>query len=305
MSFTDYKMILWGHKMHSHTHSYIHNGFFRAFKHMGFNAFWFDENDNVSNFDFSKSLFITEGQTDKNIPLREDCLYLLHNAYDAKYQPLKKINRCMQLQVYTDDIIGYKIPQIEKCIHYDIEGKCLYFPWATDLLPYEIDANKSQISFNKNSNVINWVGSIGAGTFGNIDQITPFSNACQNNGKTFTHAVSQKSVEDNMRLIQHSYMAPTIVGKWQQEKGYVPCRIFKNISYGQFGITNSPRVYDLFDQKIVYNSDSHQLFYDARSKLENLTTTELHTLMDLVKNKHTYINRIEHIFTSMSQALGV
>ena len=26
------KIIIWGHPLHSHTHSYIHNGFFIAFK---------------------------------------------------------------------------------------------------------------------------------------------------------------------------------------------------------------------------------------------------------------------------------
>jgi Lrp/AsnC family transcriptional regulator for asnA, asnC and gidA len=30
------KVVIWGHKLHSHTHSYIHNGFYIAFKHLGY-----------------------------------------------------------------------------------------------------------------------------------------------------------------------------------------------------------------------------------------------------------------------------
>lgn len=74
------KVVLWGHKLHSHTHSYIHWGFERAFKYLGYETYWFDGGDNVSNFDFSGSLFITEGQVDQAIPLRDDCLYILHNC---------------------------------------------------------------------------------------------------------------------------------------------------------------------------------------------------------------------------------
>jgi len=70
------KVIIWGHKLHSHTHSYIHNAFYIAFKHMGYETYWFDDKDDVKKFDFSNSLFLTEGQVDKKIPLREDCIVL-------------------------------------------------------------------------------------------------------------------------------------------------------------------------------------------------------------------------------------
>ena len=36
----------------------------------------------------------------------------------------------------------------------------------------------------------------------------------------------------------------------------------------------------------------YQLFYDAKKRLETLKIEEIYELMDLVKEKHTYINRI-------------
>lgn len=80
------KVVIWGHKLHSHTHSYIHQRFYRAFQYMKYIIYWFDDTDDVSNFDFSNTLFITEGQVDKNIPMRNDCYYMLHNVDQEKYK---------------------------------------------------------------------------------------------------------------------------------------------------------------------------------------------------------------------------
>jgi hypothetical protein len=289
------KIVLWGHKTIANTFHYINVAYERTFKHLGFNVSWMDDNDDVSNFDFSNSIFFTEGQVDGKIPLREDCFYILHNCYDQKYNFLYDKNRCARMQTYTDDALKYNLTKLEDCIYADYEGKCIYFPWATDLLPYEIENNKPSKSFNSDSRIINWVGTIGGEKFGNIDQITPFKKACEKQGITFSHAMAGKSTEENIDLIKTSYMAPTIVGKWQHEVGYIPCRIFKNISYGQMGITNSPRIYELFQHKVIHNNDTYWLFYDAKNYMEKMPLSELHSLMDFVKDKHTYINRINTV----------
>ncbi len=285
------KAIIWGHKIHSHTHSYVHNAFYRAFKYLGIDTYWFDDLDDISNFNFDKSIFITEGQVDKKIPLNSSSLYVLHNCHDSKYKDLYQDNKAITLQVYTDDVLKYNLLKIDNCTYYDLPGKCLYQPWATDLLPEEIENNKL---ITKKENQIWWVGTVGDGEFGNINEINPFKRACSENNITF-NVVHDKSVEENVELIKRSYLAPTIVGTWQYKKGYIPCRIMKNISYGQMGITNSPRVFEFLDKKIIYNSDTYQLYFDAEKHIKNMNVSELHDLMDLVKDKHTYINRINEI----------
>jgi hypothetical protein len=262
---------------------------------MGYTTYWFDDDDDVTDIDFANSLFITEGQVDNKIPLRKDCLYMLHNSRSEKYRA--EIEPCNRIcfQVYTDVLL--KLPylvKIDQCIYYDLEGQCLYMPWATDLLPYEIEKNKTEITSTSIENTVYWVGTVGAGLFGNIDQLTPFINACEENGVLFTQR-SNVGCEEAMKMIRQSYMAPTIVGQWQFEKGYIPCRLFKNISYGKMGITNSRAAYDLFEGKIVHNSDTYQLFYDAQERMNNMTVEELHELMDIVRDKHTYINRINQL----------
>lgn len=304
------KVVIWGHKLHTHTHSYIHYGFYKTFKHLGYNVHWFDDNDSVANFDFSKTLFLTEGQVDKNIPLRSDCIYILHNCHDPKYLPLANLERVVYLQVYTDNVLRSESTQIEPFIFYNWKDRAIYMPWATDLLPHEIEENKKKISESRIKNnlkrrkIIHWVGTVGGGLYGNINELTPFSNACSaNRVSVIYHDPWSRpvSMEENARLIQESYMAPAIVGTWQKQMGYIPCRIFKNISYGKMGITNSLRVYELFNKKIIYNPDTFQLFYDAQTRTETMSKEELFELMDFVKEKHTYINRIQTIITFLSE----
>lgn len=286
------KVVIWGHKLHSHTHSYVHQAFYDAFNYLGYPTYWYDDEDQVDQIDFSRVLFITEGQVDKNIPLRDDCFYILHNCDPKHYQGLNEKNR-IALQVYTNDLLEYShMVNIEPCIYYDIPGKCVYMPWATDLLPHEIESIKATICDKKWEPAVFWIGTFGDGIFGNINQLCPFITACEENQIRFVQK-SGLSKEENIRSIQSSWMAPSIVGRWQEDKGYIPCRIFKNISYGMMGITNSKVVYDLFEEKIVFNTDTYQLFYDAKKRMETFSLEDLFEQMDMVKNKHTYINRIQ------------
>jgi hypothetical protein len=129
------KVVIWGHKLHSHTHSYIHNAFYIAFTHLGYPTYWLDDAEELSDFDFRNTLFITEGQVDRQIPLRKDCSYMLHNCTDTKYRMLPKKN-VISFQVYTDSIFSVpNLVKLDTCLYYDLAGRCLYMPWATDLLP--------------------------------------------------------------------------------------------------------------------------------------------------------------------------
>jgi hypothetical protein len=56
----------------------------------------------------------------------------------------------------------------------------------------------------------------------------------------------------------------------------------------------------LFNKKIIYNPDTHQLFYDAVKRIKTIDINEIYDLMDFVKTKHTYINRIDVIFNFYS-----
>ena len=294
------KVIIWGHPLHSHTHSYIHGAFYRAFQHLGYEVYWVNEYDEIKDLDLHKALFITEGQVSSGIPLRTDCYYILHNC------PLL-FPECqhIMLQVYTHDCLPYAIEKLDDFVYCNVGGKIIFMPWATDLLPDEIERmKKERLSYDKQP-MVHWVGTIGGNRFGNESELAGFIQACTENDITFKQTINI-SMEDTVELIKSSYMAPAIQGAWQCENGYIPCRIFKNISYGQWGITNNKTVYDLFKGKVIYNSDTYQLFYDAQEYMQSEEAEQkLYELMDEVKTKHTYINRIDALLTFMKKVLAV
>lgn len=288
------KVVIWGHKLYSHTHSFIHHGFFKAFTSLGYETYWLDKNDDVSKIDFSNTLFITEGQVDQNIPLRSDCVYVLHNCNFEKYSSVLNSQKIV-LQVYTNDCENRGCQAMAPYILYDVNKRVIYMPWATDLLPNEIDQIKMQFKLHdpQKKEAI-FIGTSGRGKFGNLDKISDFRNACSQSGINFIcHRGLDNDVSIN--LIKNAYLAPAIQGKWQCDVGYIPCRIFKNISYGQLGITNNKTVYELFNRKIIYNSDTYQLCLDAHARMQTITQTEIFEQIDFVRDNHTYLNRIDQL----------
>lgn len=288
------KVIIWGHKLHTHTHSYIHYGFYKAFKHLNYNVYWLDEEDNdFKNFNFDNCLFITEGQVDSCIPINNSSIYILHNCNIEKYKDIKdKFN----LQVITkSDLEKYKFDKIDIASYY--HSDLLMICWATDLLPDEINKNILKVKTNNiiSKDILNFIGM----------PLYPWDEVlkwCNNNNIIYNSFGGfnkmNVSSEKNMELIQESILAPAIQEKWQVDNGYIPCRIFKNISYGKMGLTNNLFVNDfLFQGKLLYNKDIHKLM-DMGIEYNNNNHNEiLIELMEIVRDNHTYINRIQSILT--------
>ena len=288
------KVVIWGVKLHSHTHSYIHWAFDRAFRHLGYPTYWLDNSDDISGLDLSNALFLTIGLADQKIPLREDGWYILHNVDPAKYAHLSRQGRCIIMQVYSHDCRNRPVIYLDDFVCYDLRDKTLYMPWATDLLPYEIDAIKKQLPYVKKESRVSFVGTKWGGWQGNRSEVEAFENACRDYGIPFTIA-TKVDLDEHIANVQTAFLAPAIQGHWQCEHGYIPCRIFKNNSYGQFGITNSETVYQLFHKKILYNPDCYKLFYEAMERVPHVTLAQQYELMDFVRDRHTYVNRIDSL----------
>ncbi len=285
------KAVIWGHKLHTHTHSYVHEGFWRAFKYLGYDTYWLDDQDDVSGIDFSRALMITEGQVDRRIPIRDDCHYVLHNCDRRRYASVA--SRCLALQVYTH---GVSTSEVEALAPFTFYGAgCLTQPWATDLLPHEIDLSWAE---RRRKRRVMWVGTIGAGLFGNVQEIEPFRRACGEHGVRFIHrtGVDRRA---HVAYVQASWLAPAIHGAWQVANGYIACRIFKNISYGQMGLTNSATVHALFDEQLIHRADTFDLFAEGEALMQRRSeyVARIRDLMRVVRERHTYINRIETILS--------
>lgn len=290
------RVVIWGHPLHSHTHSYIHEGFARAFRHLGYEVWWVPDQPSYPPLDLDGALVVTEGQADRYLPKHPGATYVIHNCDGAKYAAI--IRRCLTLQVYTDsqfDQWGGRWRLVEPFVYHEpSEGSLgtLYMPWAADLLPEEIHVGDAAVSRERR---VWWIGTVGGGQFGNIDQLEGFRRACGERGVEFVQRGGVDS-EEHRRLVRASYLAPSIVGAWQLQVGYVPCRIFKNIAYGQLGVTNSPTVQRLFGGALVQDVDTHALFLKAEeASLLPSGIERTRALIEEVRARHTYINRVATI----------
>jgi hypothetical protein len=302
------KVIIWGHKFsHYNTFSHIHSSYHKAFKSMGYDTYWFDNDDvkKLANFDFEGSLFFTEAQVDQKIPLIKNATYILHHCNNDKYLETgcTVINLCNYVKYCEEGIsFNYKdsgntVEKIGDLFFYDKNANAMYQPWATDLLPDEIKEEDACL-FDHLKKEINYIGSIWQE---NIDQMKPFMKACKDNKKRFKKYRGGISDEDNRRLIRKSYIAPDIRGEWHKECGYIPCRIFKNISYGQVTGINSIHVYENFEKWVAYSDDTYELFNACVEKSKTMSKATIQESMRFIKNKHTYINRINNILYILSK----
>ena len=308
------QVVIWGHKLHSHTHSYIHNGFFIAFHKLGFKTYYYDDKDDVSKHDFTNSLFITEHQVNKKIPLRQDCLYLTHYIDEGDYEGIPKENIIIlkvSLRDFIERDLNKNITHVElsfgqKWEYHAVDENgynCLYMYWATDLLPEEIDTNIREIHNIRVERVVNFIGSI-------TDQWIQFYRMCLANGIPFnqygatfnTNSERNVSITDNMKLIQRSLIAPALQTDYHLQTRYIPCRIFKNIFYGKMGITNNIIVNELFDNRLIFDTDLNELikkgfeFETHKDKIEVITE-----LMKYVRDNHTYMNRANTIIKYINE----
>jgi hypothetical protein len=298
IDFKTCKFIMWGFKTNYHTNGHILEGFYRALKHMGREAYWLDRHCDLTNVDWSNAFIITEHQAVCNeLPRRDDCFYAVHNlnghpVAQEYFQNTRHMHFGVWTRTYEDH--GLVVPLDASGAVYPEKGLADIL-WATDLLPHEIEANKAKATvFNHDSRVINWVGN----TRRTLDG---FAGACREKGIEFRRlgGFDNKDVPitvlDNMRLIQESMFAPTIVDDYQLANPYYPCRIFKNISYGHYGVTNSKFVNEFFNYELVYNPESYYLFLAAMRHLPTASLETLHRHMDRIAKDHTYLNRVKAI----------
>lgn len=279
-----HKIIIWGHKLHSHTHSYIHNSYFKAFKSLGYEVFWFDQTDDTSQFDFSNSIFFTEDQVKRGMPLRNDCKYIAHHIQPSFFNGIDSV---LNLGNYIVDV--EKFVKVKDQTYFDSKTKTLYQCWATDLLPDEINLDDFCV-YDKSKQYVNYVGSLYEE---GLEFAQEFGSILKDNQKELRlyHGVSD---EENRQLIRDSFLCPDFRNYHHIKVGYIPCRIFKTISYGQIIGTNSINVKRVFGDYVVFGSNPNDLYYNMVEAILN-QTIDMKEAMLFVKNNHTYINRVKTI----------
>ncbi len=306
------KLIIWGHKLGTHTHSYVHNGYYRAAKYMGYDTYWFDDKDDTSNFDFANSIFITEVLSSKGMPIRNDCVYFNHWS-DLAFELTDKWTKDRVVHPNYYNFIYFadrwssnnavlppkeEIQELADKHYFHQKTKTITTIWATDLLPYEID-DLEPCLFDETQDSLYFVGSR------NGPNIQAFEDICLNNGKRFTnvggytgvnsiHTGMPPTIEQNINMIRNSFISVDI-REWEGHmKGgrYYPCRVFKNISYGKWTGSNHSGIEDLFEGNITCESNLELLYEKLVKDSRDCNYEKMRNAMNFIRDKHTYVNRI-------------
>ena len=313
------KIVIWGHPLHSHTHSYVHQGYYDGFKSLGHEVYWFHDGDYPLDFDFNNTLFIGEGFADKKIPINDSSTYFIMYLPDPrKYDEAKRLvdvkltatnfkdhiiewsfneSKCQsmgpsvwfepktnELIKLKNDYIDVEIPDYDK----------MYISWASNLLPEQINFDDM---YMERENAIYFCGTISPhGVCENWSNWEPFIQQCSENGIDF-HCndvwSNPLSFDEVQKQAQKSILGVDIRSKEHVRQRLVTCRVFKNISYGHLGMTNSEQIYQEMDGNCIYNEDPAELFHEGMANRENYDM--IRKGMQYVKENHTYINRCKSV----------
>jgi hypothetical protein len=302
------KFIVYGFRNSYNTFGHIQEAWYRAlkFKFPYDSVSWVDEQTNPRTIDYENALVLTVNVADlRGLPHRKDIFYVIHNIDDKVKQFFGDISQysVMNYGMYTsttqlgDDIeVGF---ETYLALQPHMPYSSMILRWGTDLFPHEIEENKPTLVFNENSREVNFVGTIYE------DVHAPFRQACAENGITFKGLGGSQnggfpiSIQENASLVRQSYMAPAIGDLYHTKVGYIPCRTYKNISYGCLPLTNNRHAQDFFKGRLIFNEDTYQLFYDAREQLRNYKLEDLHQLMDEVAANHTYLTKVDSLLKAV------
>lgn len=294
------RIVIWGLRYKYHTHRHIHQSFYKNAKKLGYDALWVeDEKENAKLIQPGDLIIsadpvgkmVKEKMTleDYNIPVKDGVYYRLHNlkpVFVEKIQPAYLI----KLYVYEDHCIKPEYEKWGPVTFFDPKGRSLYQPWGTDLLASEF---KKPV-FRKNSFVF-WIGSIWNDHLnrGNLKEIAELKRVLTANKLRF---VQIRFIPDalNTFFIRLSRIAPAIAGHFQTTVNYLPCRMFKNISYGQLGITNIKKFKDILGEYFIEGETIEEIIENAL-KLSKEEYIELVKAQQAIIKNYTYQNAIENI----------
>jgi hypothetical protein len=229
------KVVIWGLPLYSHTHSFIHASFYKAFQHLGCETYWFHSGNypDPSLFDYSNCLFFSEGFADEGIPLNDTATYFIHNSID----PSKYVNKGLRLvdirfNVKEINDLNYsfvldknKLRSIDSVTFYDANAddgvlsdekkrgvfgyEAVYMIWATNLLPEEFNFDDR---FLKRDNKFYFVGTLGGSPALEMQKVVTTLQQFNIEFVNFNPWQTPLTFEQNMELMKKSIIALDVRG---------------------------------------------------------------------------------------------
>lgn len=289
------KVVIWGLRHSRDSFTYINNHFYTTLQKLEIPSVWLDDSENANNIIEKGDLVFAANVAAKNLDLKSERYYCLHNFNKEQFSHLDK-KKVLTLQVYSDDVRKRKVKYWDPLTCFDKNERILYQPWGTNLLPWEF----MEPVFQKVSPFVFWVGSVWDNEQhqGNLEIIKELKRSIGKYGLRFI----QLRVPDylSIKLMRSSRIAPAVAGVWQAKVSYLPCRMFKNVSYGQLGITNVSRFSDLLKGSFVKGKTIEELIDVSMVLPQEKYLEKVRDQQEAFKT-HTYLQKVLNIFKGLEE----
>ncbi len=276
----------------------------KAFEILGCETYWFSDSNYPSKleFDYSDCIFFVDNQgpLDLNVPVIDSGIYF---AYDKFTNVDKYLDKVKCLVNYRVAEFKKPIPdsdryiEVEKGVTFDTQApepyNVVYFSWATNLLPDEIDFDW----VNKQRNgEYNFVGTIHSPRPNSKPLHQDFIDIVKNKNITFNHYnpnINPATDQEHIGILQKSMFVPDFRPQEQKDNWYVSCRVLKAISYGCLTVSDSSYLKNFIDDSLLVSEDAQEIF-DLGMKNQYNKDLIVHQ-MEIIKRDHTYLNRCKGI----------
>ena len=299
------RAIIWGLASKAHTHQYIHEGFFETFKAMGWEAAWVDDVPENNSLIKPGDLVISVDIASNHLVNHAFAKYVLHNVDRPE---LRDHSNVTVLQVYTHSAIGESVFG-SRCL-WDQTNRTLYQPWGIPSQPetwLEPKAQRGTTEF--------WIGSVWNNdqNQGNADVISAYSSSLRSHRLRFKHtggvgypipkflggaglfSKTELSETEARDLVAKSPIGAAVVGNWQKDHGYVPCRLFKNLAAGQVPASNAD-FSDIFGDYSIASDDFDHLIETRMGMSAVKVQNDVRAAQELMR-EYTYRKSIERILS--------
>ena len=288
------KVIIWGLRKDFHSHKFIQNAFYLNARRMGFDAIWID--DQVSNRSLVKrgDIVFAVDVASQHLPLVNGAKYVLHNITPENLNVTDYIN----IQVHTKNATGSSLNL--PYVHWDENKRTLFQPWGVPTSPkmwMQPSKSRSSTEF--------WVGSIWNNDLnqGNSEFMSEYIKTLARKGINFQRRGTPSrlrrfgiSESKAAQLVNKSAIGAAVVGNWQKENQYIPCRLFKNVAAGVIPSSNA-NYEELFEEGVgVFDSNPEFLI----EKIKSVPPKRRIEIVEFAQERllpYTFIAGMNRIFT--------
>lgn len=242
------KVVIWGLRTQKHTHRYIHQAYMATLRALDIPVLWVDDRAENNALVAPGDLVIAVNVAGRFLKPHPAAYFCLHN-FPPEFHAEFPFHRQLRLQVYTRSCLPGS-EQLAPAVRFRASDRTLFQPWGTDLLPWNFYPPVTAFRLP----VVFWIGSIwnNVQNQGNLNEIAELKRILLERRVLFAPL---KNIPTRLAipLIRASRIAPAIAGAWQVSQDYLPCRLFKNVSYGHVGITNVSGFREIFgdDHNVV------------------------------------------------------